>query len=53
MWEYKIESVDYFDYQDESKRLEFLNELGKEGWELVRMDEQDEIRFVFWLKRLK
>lgn len=52
MWEYKTETLDYFDYQDEEKRLEFLNKQGQDGWECIKMEEQDEIKYTFWLKRM-
>jgi len=50
-WEYKKETKDYFTYQTEDKVLEYLNEEGENGWELVKQEEEDEVRKTFWFKR--
>lgn len=52
MIEYKTETLDWFEYQEEKDRLRFLQEQGKENWELIKEEEDDEIKWTFWFKRV-
>lgn len=53
-FEYRIVS-DLIHYGDNERILNKLNELGKEGWELVHVDGdgrvKDTLQCNFWLKR--
>ena len=51
MIEYKTETLDYFKYQEEKDRLRFLQEQGKDNWELIKEECSDEIFWTFWFKR--
>ena len=51
MIEYKTETLSYFEYQEEKDRLRFLQEQGKDNWELIKEECDDEISWTFWFKR--
>ncbi len=50
-WEYKNEVEDFFEMQNEDKRLTYLNSQGRDGWELTNIEENDEVSTTFWFKR--
>jgi len=46
-WEYKLYTARF--NQGQAQTLADLNELGAQGWELIKIDEP----YNFWFKRIK